>query len=50
MVFNEKKCEIWDTIPNSQYIIQILPAIEGYDYKHNENIVFLKTPISSRYF
>lgn len=50
LVYNHTKREISDIIPNTQYIIQVVPAIEGHNYKDHENILYVKTPNSSKYF
>lgn len=45
-VYNQTRREIWNLIPNTQYVIKVDPTIEGYTYSDNANIVFVKTPIS----
>ncbi|KAL4119661.1 hypothetical protein QTP88_012455 [Uroleucon formosanum] len=47
LVYNQTQIEIWDLIPNTQYVIKVEPAIKGYTYDDNVNIIFVKTPISN---
>jgi len=48
LVYNQTKKVISDLIPNTQYIIKVNPIIKGYTYHDNANIIFVKTPISSK--
>lgn len=47
LVYNQTRIEIWDLIPNTQYVIKVEPTIKGYTYNDNTNIIFVKTPISN---
>ncbi|KAL5235451.1 hypothetical protein ACI65C_002861 [Semiaphis heraclei] len=47
LVYNQTKREIWDLIPNTQYVIKVDPTIKGYTYNDNANTIFVKTPISN---
>jgi len=47
LVYNHTRREVWDLIPNTQYIVKVDPEIKGYSYNDYDNIVFVKTPISS---
>ncbi|CAI6363846.1 unnamed protein product [Macrosiphum euphorbiae] len=47
LVYNQTRREIWDLIPNTQYVIKVDPEIKGYNYNNYANVVFVKTPIST---
>ncbi|XP_060876579.1 uncharacterized protein LOC132949615 [Metopolophium dirhodum] len=47
LVYNQTRREIWDLIPNTQYVVKVDPEIKGYTYNDYANVVFLKTPIST---
>ncbi|XP_022174267.1 uncharacterized protein LOC111036533 isoform X2 [Myzus persicae] len=47
IVNNQTRQEILDLIPNTQYVLKVEPKITDYTYNDNENIIFVKTPISS---
>ncbi|CAI6369742.1 unnamed protein product [Macrosiphum euphorbiae] len=47
LAYNQTRREIWDLIPNTQYVIKVDPEIKGYNYNDYANVVFVKTPIST---
>ncbi|XP_025205629.1 uncharacterized protein LOC112601954, partial [Melanaphis sacchari] len=46
LVYNQTKGEIWDLIPNTQYVIKVDPLVKGYTYDNYTNMIFVKTPTS----
>jgi len=47
-VFNRTNYEIFDTVPNSQYSIQVLVDVKDNNTTQQENMIKVLTPASSK--
>lgn len=49
-VLNRTSYEIFDAVPNSQYKIQVLVADKGTRMIEGENVIYVLTSASSKFF
>lgn len=47
-IFNRTNYEIFDTVPNSQYSIQVLVDVNGKNTTQQDNMIDVLTPASSK--